>query len=255
MTGKVPELALQLYSLRAELVDDFEGVVRQVAAAGYAGVEPFGYPARDAVAEGQHFRALGLQVPSMHAAFPAGAEAAAIIEAARAVGTERIIAGFGRGEAWDTRAKIEANCALVNEAAGNAAAAGMRVGYHNHWWEFDTVVDGRPVWRHMLDLLDERVFFQVDTYWVQVGGADVVEVLQTLGRRAQLLHIKDGPADDPAADMVAVGSGVMDWPAILAAGDSDWLVVELDRCGTDMLQAVRDSHDWLTREGHARGKG
>ena len=46
MAAQTPSLALQLYSLRAELVEDFDTVVREVAAAGYAGVEPFGYPAR-----------------------------------------------------------------------------------------------------------------------------------------------------------------------------------------------------------------
>ena len=256
MAERVPSVALQLYSLRAELADDFEGIVREVAAAGYAGVEPFGYPDRDAVAEGQLFRELGLQVPSFHAAISAGEDADKVIDAARKVGTQRIIvAGIGRGEAWNTREKIGANCALINETAAAATAAGMQVGYHNHWWEFDTFVDGRPVWRHMLDLLDDNVFFQIDTYWARVGGADVAPVLRELGPRNQVLHVKDGPADDPQADMVAVGSGVMDWPAIFAACDVDWIVVELDRCATDMLQAVRDSCAWLTGEGYARGKG
>ena len=254
MASQTPSLALQLYSLRAELTDDFEGMVRQVAAAGYAGVEPFGYPARDSAADGRLFRELGLQVPGIHAAFPVGDDAAPVIGAAINVGATRIISGFGRADAWDTRAKIEANCARINESAANAAAAGLQVGYHNHWWEFDTLVDGQPVWRHMLELLDERVFFQIDTYWTQVGGADVCTVLKTLGPRAQVLHIKDGPADDPAADMVAVGSGVMEWPAILAVADVDWLIVELDRCATDMLQAVRDSAAWLIGKGHARGQ-
>ncbi|MCY4526981.1 MAG: sugar phosphate isomerase/epimerase [Anaerolineaceae bacterium] len=256
MPGKVPSVALQLYSLRDELADDFEGVVREVAAAGYAGVEPFAYPQRDALAEGRLFRELGLQVPSFHAAVSAGEDSGEGIEAARAVDSQRIIiAGFGRGEAWDTRAKIEANCALINRSAADAAAAGMQLGYHNHWWEFDTLVDGRPVWRHMLDQLEKNVFFQIDTYWAQVGGADVVSVLTELGARNQLLHVKDGPADDPLADMVAVGSGVMDWSSIFAVSDVDWIVVELDRCATDMLQAVRDSCAWLTGEGYARGKG
>lgn len=254
MSGNVPSIALQLYSLRAELEEDFEGVVREVAAAGYAGVEPFGYPHRDAVAEGQLFRELGLQVPSFHAAISAGEDTGKVIEAARAVGTQRIIlAGIGRDEAWDTREKVEANCALINESAASAAAADIELGYHNHWWEFDTVVDGQPVWRHMLRLLDDNVFFQIDTYWAQVGGADVVSVLSELGPRNQVLHVKDGPADDPQADMVAVGSGVMDWDAIFAVSDVDWVVVELDRCATDMLQAVRDSCAWLSGEGYARG--
>ena len=35
-------LALQLYSLREELSQDFEGIVRKVADMGYVGVEPYG---------------------------------------------------------------------------------------------------------------------------------------------------------------------------------------------------------------------
>ena len=162
---------------------------------------------------------------------------------------------LGRADAWDTRAKIEANCARINESAANAAAAGLQVGYHNHWWEFDTLVDGQPVWRHMLELLDERVFFQIDTYWTQVGGADVCTVLKTLGPRAQVLHIKDGPADDPAADMVAVGSGVHgSGPPSLRSPMSTGSSSSSDRCATDMLQAVRDSAAWLIGKGYARDR-
>ena len=47
--------------------------------------------------------------------------------------------------------------------------------------------------------------------------------------------------------MVAVGDGAMDFPSILeaAAGNVDWAIVELDRCATDMLEAVAKSHSYL----------
>ena len=55
--------------------------------------------------------------------------------------------------------------------------------------------------------------------------------------------------------MVAVGSGVMDWMAVFgAASNPEWAIVELDSCATDMLTAVRDSHDYLTSNGFVRGK-
>jgi hypothetical protein len=63
--------------------------------------------------------------------------------------------------------------------------------------------------------------------------------------------VKDGPVtkDDP---MTAVGGGRMPVAEILAACPSaEWHVVELDRCATDVLTAVRDSLTWLAGHGLA----
>jgi len=56
--------------------------------------------------------------------------------------------------------------------------------------------------------------------------------------------------------MTAVGKGVLDFPAIIAAADPnvlDWLIVELDSCGTDMTEAVQDSYTYLIENGLAAG--
>ncbi len=92
---------------------------------------------------------------------------------------------------------------------------------------------------------------EVDTYWAAVAGQDVPALLGRLGDRVRYLHVKDGPVtkDDP---MTAVGEGRMPVAAVLAACPSaEWHVVELDRCATDMLTAVRDSLTWLTSHGLA----
>ncbi len=71
-------------------------------------------------------------------------------------------------------------------------------------------------------------------------------LVKELGPRAPLLHIKDGPAvkNEP---MVAVGDGMMDFPSLIqAAGENtEWLIVELDQCATDMLEAVGKSYRYL----------
>lgn len=250
-------IALQLYTLReAAARDGYETVVRRVAEIGYAGVEPAGFPGSSAEAAARLFQDLGLAVPAMHGRFPAGDDRNEAIETALALGTQRIVAGIGPGDRWDTLDKIKANCDLINEAAANAAAHGLTVGYHNHWWEFDTVVDGRPAYAHMMERLDPAVIFEIDTYWVQVGGQDVVTVLRQASARAPLLHIKDGPADHPEADMVAVGAGAMDWDTIIpaAADTAEWHIVELDRCATDMVTAVAESYRYLVGKGLSRGK-
>lgn len=54
--------------------------------------------------------------------------------------------------------------------------------------------------------------------------------------------------------MTAVGSGTVDVPACLAAADPAWLIVELDEYAGDMMDAVRQSHAYLTGNGLAQGR-
>jgi len=99
------------------------------------------------------------------------------------------------------------------------------------------------------------VFAELDTYWVQTGGADAAAVIAKYGSRAPLLHIKDGPCDRTKA-MTAVGDGVMDWARIMQAvpASTEWLIVEIDRCEGDMMTAVEKSYRYLTERGYARGR-
>ena len=106
----------------------------------------------------------------------------------------------------------------------------------------------------MLEHLDPDVFFEVDVYWVQTAGQDPAQVVRRLGTRAPLLHVKDGPCQIEAP-MTALGEGVVDIPGVVAAGSGsvDWLVVELDRCDTDIMEAIRKSYQYLVGKGLGRG--
>jgi sugar phosphate isomerase/epimerase len=245
-------IALQLYTLRESAQVDFEAMVRQVHQMGYVGVEPAGFPGSTPEAAGRLFKELGLQVPSAHMAMPLGEQKDEVLSAMDAIGCSRLISGQGP-DAFNSVEQIKRTCALFNEAAAVARGKGYEFGIHNHWWEF-TPVEGVMPYQVMLDVLDADIFFEVDTYWVQTAGADVVAVLQELGARAPLLHIKDGPAVK-TEPMMAVGSGVMDFPKILeAAGDiPQWLIVEQDRTAGDMVADVQASYTYLVGSGWARG--
>jgi sugar phosphate isomerase/epimerase len=116
-------------------------------------------------------------------------------------------------------------------------------------------VDGRRAYEIMLDYLSPEVFFEVDTYWAKTAGVDPAAMVRRLGGRAPLLHIKDGPCVMDAP-MTAVGDGVVDVPGIVAAGAgaTEWLIVELDRCATDKLEAVAKSYRYMVGKGLAYGK-
>ncbi len=61
-------IALQLYSVRDLLVEDFEGILTRVAEMGYQGVEPAGFPGTTPVEAKKLFDRLGLVVTSIHSA-------------------------------------------------------------------------------------------------------------------------------------------------------------------------------------------
>lgn len=244
-------VALQLYSLRETMVKDWQATVRSVAEMGYVGVEPAGFPGTTAEEAGKLFKELGLQVPSAHLPLPVGDQKNASLEAALAIGAPYVISGKGPVD-FESVDAIKATCDLFNEASENARAAGLLFGVHNHWWEY-LKVDGKYAYEYMLDLLDPTITFEIDTYWVKTAGADPVKVVAQMGERSPLLHIKDGPCvqKDP---MTAVGDGVMDFGPIVEAGKpyTQWLIVEIDRCATDMAEAVAKSVKYLHTSGLGR---
>jgi sugar phosphate isomerase/epimerase len=241
-------LALQLYTLRDQLPAGRKAVLQAVKGFGYGAVEPYDVLTDPEALRGDLDEA-GLAVCSVHAK-ALGDDTDAMLAGARKLGADTVIVPWAPPERFADRDAVTALAREINAAAARAADQGLRFGYHNHWFELGAV-DGRTGIEVLADALDDAVLLEIDTYWAAVGGQDVPALLGRLGDRVRYLHVKDGPVtrDDP---MTAVGADRMPVADILAACPSaEWHVVELDRCGTDMLTAVSDSIAWLTGHGLA----
>lgn len=243
------QIALQLYTVRDALARDFAGTIQRVAAIGYAGVETAGFPNTTPAAAAQHFQSLGLVVAGMHSPLPLGDRQNEVLETADALGCRRLVLGSTPREEVSTFAGVQRLCDRLNEASLVAASRGLTLGVHNHWWEFERTSEGPYVYEILRQRLDPAIFFELDTYWIKTAGGDPVSIVAGFGSRAPLLHLKDGPAvrDEP---MVALGDGILDFPAIIQAGrpHTEWLIVELDHCATDMLTAVERSFHYLQHQ-------
>ena len=164
-----------------------------------------------------------------------------MFEAVATIGTDLAIIPAGiPEETFTTHDGLKRAADQLNALRGKAAEAGLRFGYHNHWWEFEPVLEGRHALEMLVDLVDPAVVFEVDTYWAAVGGAGAAAVLGRLGDRVVALHVKDGPTVKGEPN-VAVGSGAMPVPEILAAAAGGLAVVELDECATDIFEALAQS--------------
>lgn len=109
----------------------------------------------------------------------------------------------------------------LNEAAKKFRAAGVTLAYHNHSVEFERF-NGRT----MLEILyaeAPELDAELDTYWVQKGGADPVRWIEKLAGRQEVLHLKDYGmkpfCDCNGSVMMPVGEGNLDWKRILDAAD------------------------------------
>ena len=248
-------IGLQLYSLREEAKDDFVGVLKKVAGFGYAGVEPAGMHGMAAGEVRKVLDDLELLCCSTHGAFPNADHVAQRVDEAAALGTDLIISGLGR-DAFKTADACKASVDKLAEAAQLVADAGMKFGYHNHYWELDPV-EGRTPYDIILEAVP-GMFSELDIYWASnFGKVDVPALIKANTARIPLLHVKDGPLVE-GEPHTAVGAGKMDIPACVRAADESvlqWLVVELDHCGTDMATAVHESCKYLIGEGLGTGRG
>jgi len=250
----IKPIGLQLYSVREALAEDFEGTIRKVADMGYVGVEPYGGMPTELTDAAELFEELALDVFNSHVGFPDESGEDALLKIADAFDLSRVAIAYLPAEMFESIDAIKGVCEKINQANEFVKSNDLTLGYHNHWWEYKSI-DGQNTLDLMLAELEDDIFLEVDTYWVQVGGLDSVEFVKKVGSRAPLLHIKDGSLNKDDG-MMAVGDGKMPVADLIevSADTAEWYIVEIDRTDGDMLEAVEKSYTYLTSNGFAKGK-
>lgn len=137
----------------------------------------------------------------------------------------------------------------LNASALQMAAAGQVLTYHNHAIEFTKLNN-----RLMLDIFYEVAVdlqAEIDTFWVQHGGANPTSWVSKLAGRLPLLHLKEFGIIDNQIKMFHIGGGNLEWASILKAADdggTEWFIVEQDRdwIDNDPFKALQLSFNYLT---------
>ncbi|HEY8350759.1 MAG TPA: sugar phosphate isomerase/epimerase [Clostridia bacterium] len=118
---------------------------------------------------------------------------------------------------------------------------GLRFIYHNHNFEFHKF-DGMTGMQILLAETDPEYFdFEIDTYWVQAGGADPIEWIRKLKGRMDVIHFKDMVMYQGNQTMAEVGEGNLNWNGIIEACRETgvkWAAVEQDICLRDPFESL-----------------
>lgn len=252
-------IAVQLYTLRDTIGTDPGPAFDRLGAKGFVGVESAGLYGLEPGEFAKRLADAGLRLCSAHVGIDPRNDAwpdqwSADLDAHQTAGADTVVVPMLFPNHFADADAVASSADLLNRAHEIAKPRGVTVGYHNHFWEFGDV-GGRPALAALFDRCDPGIVAEIDIYWTKVGGTDPTEFVAGLGSRARLLHVKDGPADSHESDMVAVGSGVIPIADVLGSNDNvAWHIVELDRCATDMFEAVEASHDFLVGNGLSVGR-
>jgi sugar phosphate isomerase/epimerase len=243
--SQLPDLSLQLYSVRAALAEDPAGTIGRLAAIGLTRVEPFALlrfadQLKGALADN------GLAAPTTHQSLE-GEDLELIFRTAAGLGVGTVIHPYSPPERWQSPPEIEQLADRLNLAAVRAREHGIRVAYHNHDWEVSTTIDNRCALEVFADQLDPQVLLEVDTYWAGTGGADIPALLRRLGSRVFALHLKDGPLNGNTAEQLPLGSGELPVAGIIAAATSlEFPVLEFDDYAGDIFAGISASYAYAT---------
>jgi len=139
----------------------------------------------------------------------------------------------------------------LDKAGSVLAAAGQLLTYHNHAIEFERF--GK---RNGLQIIYEEsnpkyLQGEIDTYWVQHGGCDPVDWCKKLSGRLPLLHLKEFGIVENQIKMLEIGSGNLDWKAIVSAAKksgAEWFIIEQDVCRIDPFDSLKMSLEYLINE-------
>lgn len=248
------EIGLQLWSVRDDIKKDVPGTIAAVGEMGYSFVEAAGYG--DGKFYGMdplEFKALvnenGMEFLSSHTgqALPDAdkwdetmAWWDVCIDAHVKAGVKYIVQPFMDDKGYGSLEDLQRYCDYFNAVGEKCNAKGIRFGYHNHNHEFEEV-DGIIRYDYMMQNTDpKKVFFQLDLYWIVVGGQDPVAYFKKYPKRFELLHIKD--KEELGA------SGMMDFESIFAAkkkAGTKHIIIEVERYNFPPLESVEKSLEFL----------
>jgi sugar phosphate isomerase/epimerase len=253
-------LGVQLYTVRTLLPAKDDEVLRQIADIGYKEIEG-GYD--DLMRISAKAKADGLKPVSCHVPTDIvlgdgskGPSFEKVLKDLKSIGVEYAVVPY-IGEELRKPEVLDAFGDKMNAAGRAAKKAGLQLAYHNHAFEWGQM-DGKRVFDRMFSSTDPKlVKFEVDVFWLSVGGIDPARFLEEHAGRVVLLHLKDKASAQavqfnehvPKESFQEVGNGTIDFPAILKTAEKIGVkhyFVEQDQTPGDPIASLKISYKYLT---------
>ncbi|WP_363200876.1 sugar phosphate isomerase/epimerase [Phenylobacterium sp.] len=261
-------IGIQLYTLAPDAAKDLDGALKAVAGIGYKSVELHGLLGRTGAQMRSALDGAGLVCTDIHVQGRGqlDGDLAKLVGELKAIGVKTAIMpspyipdrlqGKGLREVLTqlTADDWKMNAAFLNEKAVVLAKSGIRLGYHNHNFEFAPLGDTTGLEIMLKNTDPKLVTFELDVGWVAAAGVDPAAFFARHKGRFSLMHVKDIKADtqpnfELKMDPTEVGSGKLLWktllPAAYAAGVRGFYVEQEPPFARPRIEAAKISYDYL----------
>jgi sugar phosphate isomerase/epimerase len=267
-------IGLQLYTLRNEIyksakngveeeTNNIKTILEKVATIGYTSVEAFGFNA------GKYFglnvadfaniiKQNNLKCPSGHYGLDAylgkGDEDSLkmIIEAAKTMSHDFIVVPFLGDSLRKSADDYKLLSEKLNQAGEIVNAAGLKLAYHNHNFEFKDWGNGQIGFHIMLQETDPKlVNFEMDMFWVTRAGVSPEDLIKAHPGRFKMWHIKDMAAKTEASTdlgpnqpFTEVGTGIINYKEIFKLkklSGMEYFFVEQDQVHIPVYESISKS--------------
>ena len=231
-------IAIQLYTVRAALKENFVDTMKEIAGLGYDGVEfAFSFGGMEPLELAEFMKKLGLKTISVHTSLTKAADPEfGDFAYAKALGAETVICSGKRDGFGDI---IDDLARQVRAVKAAAAANGFGFAYHNHDFEFIKLADGGCGYDK---LVGDDLNVELDVYWLTQAGVDQVGYIRRYGSRLPYLHLKD--RDPGTRSFTELGTGDVPLAKCVEALDGTickWLVYEQDVCNYPGVESAKIS--------------
>ncbi|MFM9874390.1 MAG: sugar phosphate isomerase/epimerase family protein [Fimbriimonadaceae bacterium] len=241
------KISVQLYTIRSLMEKDFWGTLTRLSEAGFRNVELAGLGGHDAEEARIGFAERGLKPHSMHVDLNrVKTDQDALVQEAHTLGVGTVIVPWIDHNTFKGGWKEIAE--VLTSLAKLYAEHDLKLGYHNHAFEFEKEGD-RTGFEILWESAGPEVVPEVDLFWVKKGGDDPIAWINKLTGRIKEAHFKDM---DPKGEFTEVGQGSMDWDGIIKAGKEaglEYAIIENDSPKIDPLESVTKSREFLLSKG------
>jgi sugar phosphate isomerase/epimerase len=256
-------IGVQLYTVRKVISGHEDEVLHRIAEIGYTEVELAGQnlDAVDPILKKHKLKPVSshIDMGAVTGKFFSGQPQITLgqaIETAKKYGIQYLVFPYVMPDQRGSTEKYTKIADELNRAGEQVHAAGLTFCYHNHAFEFGGEPGQRAIDVFNAHLDKKLVNFEIDVFWVSVTGNDPVKILKEFEGRVPLVHLKDKTAGTgaqynenvPAGTFKEVGSGSLDFPAILKTCETVGVkhyFVEQDETPGDAIDSLRKSYEYL----------
>ena len=268
-------VGIQLYSVREAMAKDPSGSLKKLADMGYKYVEHAGYNRKEGKFYGygaKEFKSLldsyGLKMHSGHTSLGAGDWDEGkkdfsdgwkrLVDDAAIAGQKYVISPYMDEKLRKDYDDLMRTLQVFNKAGELCKKQGMKFGYHNHDFEFSTVLNNMKIFDIILMNTDAAlVAQQLDMGNLYNGGAIAIAIVMQYPDRFELMHVKDeikATSGNEKYESTILGTGIVNTKQVCDQGrksGTKYFIIEQESYqGKDPFDACKEDLEVMKKWGY-----